>query len=356
MPVSQTRNETKTADELLFNHYLRTGQRLNGAAAQAFLETKARDERRAQHEKSAESVLFSHYLRTGIMLAGEAAEPFLEQKFNPNHDPDDGRFTFGPGGGSLAPRIAVARIGNMTVSRQTANVPIANAASRPAQRAEPRPTDSSDPIGDIVSRSEQRNQNSANGTSHDDPIGEIIRQHEAVLRRRESLPTARPSRPSAGDVPRRSTTLTHWPIAGASVASLNKADKRGEGKPEYGPRGGGRTHRGIDIKAPEGSPVLSTANGQVVHVSPNPSRTFGYQVLIFHGRAIYTQYAHLKPGSFAVRPGQRVLAGQQIARVGRTDNVPSRGDAHLHFEVRLGSCAPAVAGGRTGNPLDYLPK
>ena len=46
---------------------------------------------------------FDEFLRRG----GESPQfqdlP-LESKFNPYHDPDDGRFTFGPGGGTLAPR------------------------------------------------------------------------------------------------------------------------------------------------------------------------------------------------------------------------------------------------------------
>lgn len=91
-------------------------------------------------------------------------------------------------------------------------------------------------------------------------------------------------------------------------------------------------------------------------IGPNPSRTFGHQVLVYHGHGIYTQYAHLEAGSIIVRPGQNVEAGQPMARVGRTGNTPSQGDSHLHFEVRIGSGAPAVAGGHTGNPLDYLPK
>jgi Phosphodiester glycosidase len=96
--------ETKSAADLLFSHYLRTGERLSGEPAQAFLETKAREVAGAGERKSAEAVLFAHYLRTGERLHGEAAERFLELKFNPHHDPDDGRFTFAPGGGSLAPR------------------------------------------------------------------------------------------------------------------------------------------------------------------------------------------------------------------------------------------------------------
>ena len=49
-----------------------------------------------------ETALFGHYLRTGQHLHGEAAERFLELKFNPYHDPDDGRFTFATGSGHLA--------------------------------------------------------------------------------------------------------------------------------------------------------------------------------------------------------------------------------------------------------------
>jgi hypothetical protein len=65
-----------------------------------------------QFQDAVESLLFSHYMRTGERLYGQAAVQFVEQKFNPNHNPDDGRFTFGPGGGSLAPRgMAGGRLG-----------------------------------------------------------------------------------------------------------------------------------------------------------------------------------------------------------------------------------------------------
>ena len=57
-----------------------------------------------------EMLAFGHYLRTGQridvddVIAHSGREHESESKFNPYHDPDDGRFTFGPGGGSLAPR------------------------------------------------------------------------------------------------------------------------------------------------------------------------------------------------------------------------------------------------------------
>ncbi len=84
--------ETKTAEYLLFGHYLRTGVRLAGAAAQAFLETKARHDEQDRQLKSAESLLFSHYLRTGERLYGEAASQFFERKFNQRHYRENGQF------------------------------------------------------------------------------------------------------------------------------------------------------------------------------------------------------------------------------------------------------------------------
>lgn len=48
--------------------------------------------------------VFSHFLRTGARVDIDALALACEQKFNPYHDPDDGRFTFKPASGSLAPR------------------------------------------------------------------------------------------------------------------------------------------------------------------------------------------------------------------------------------------------------------
>jgi hypothetical protein len=68
-------------------------------------------------QDTVESLLFSHYLRTGQRLYGELAAQFIEQKFNPNHDPDDGRFTFGSGEGSLPPRASSGGITRMARMR-----------------------------------------------------------------------------------------------------------------------------------------------------------------------------------------------------------------------------------------------
>lgn len=44
----------------------------------------------------------ARWIRTGFSLAEQQADPTLEVKFNPYHDPTNGQFTFGPGGGSAA--------------------------------------------------------------------------------------------------------------------------------------------------------------------------------------------------------------------------------------------------------------
>jgi murein DD-endopeptidase MepM/ murein hydrolase activator NlpD len=161
--------------------------------------------------------------------------------------------------------------------------------------------------------------------------------------------------PAAPDRQRVPRGLDNWPIVGASVGSLNEADRLDEGDPRYGTRRTGGKHGGIDIKAPEGTLVVAAASGTVVETK-NPSSTFGHQVVIQHQNGTFTEYGHLQADSLLVKPGDRVAAGAPVARVGRTGNTPRNGDSHLHFEVRIGSSLPARAGGKTANPLRYLPR
>lgn len=257
-------------------------------------------------ERQRKQSSFEQWLRTGR----------VERKFNPYHDPEDGRFTFSPGNvGALRPRRMSLQ------SRSTGQVrQVASLTSRKVP---------SDPIGDIIER-ELRRSSEARGTAGG--------RAQARVQHAKSV-------------------LTQWPIAGGSEAMLNKADKPKEGGPRYGERRGehGR-HKGIDLKAPAGTAVRSAGAGTIVAVSPNPSKSYGVQVVIFHGNDIYTHYAHLQPGSATLRPGTKVRAGDVIGRVGRTGNTPITGDTHLHFEVRIGSGKPAIAGGTTADPLKLLPR
>lgn len=67
-------------------------------------------------EEAAWRMAKSYYLRTGIQLEPERFLDEIQQKFNPNHDPDDGRFTFGPGGvGGSVHRSGGSTIGHPSI-------------------------------------------------------------------------------------------------------------------------------------------------------------------------------------------------------------------------------------------------
>ncbi|MCY1137920.1 M23 family metallopeptidase [Actinoplanes sp. Pm04-4] len=96
----------------------------------------------------------------------------------------------------------------------------------------------------------------------------------------------------------------------------------------YGQRWG-RLHAGVDIAAPDGSPILAAGPGVVVRAGE--AQGYGLAVLIDHGNGYLTHYGHMS--AIAVHEGQRVEAGEQIGNEGSTGH--STGP-HLHFEVHQG--------------------
>jgi murein DD-endopeptidase MepM/ murein hydrolase activator NlpD len=105
----------------------------------------------------------------------------------------------------------------------------------------------------------------------------------------------------------------------------------------------GRMHRGIDIAAPTGTPILAAAPGVVITAGWN-SGGYGNLVEIQHADGSVTLYAH--NSRILVRQGQQVAQGQQIAEMGSTGY--STGP-HCHFEVHL-------PGHGAVNPMAYLPR
>lgn len=90
-------------------------------------------------------------------------------------------------------------------------------------------------------------------------------------------------------------------------------------------------HGGTDIAAPQGTPILAAADGNVtVANGTDPwGGSYGYYIKLDHGEGIETLYAHCSV--IAVTAGQKVRQGEVIGYVGTTGN--STGN-HLHFEVR----------------------
>lgn len=121
-------------------------------------------------------------------------------------------------------------------------------------------------------------------------------------------------------------------------------------------------HEGVDIRPlvrdPSGNPlddVLASAPGRVVHVSKEAGASnYGRYLVLEHrieGCPVYTLYAHL--ASTAVEPGQEVVQGQTLGRMGYTGAGIDRERAHLHFEITLllsGNFETWYASRFAGNP------
>jgi murein DD-endopeptidase MepM/ murein hydrolase activator NlpD len=98
-------------------------------------------------------------------------------------------------------------------------------------------------------------------------------------------------------------------------------------------------HKGIDVAAYSGTPVVSPADGRVEAVDRDSG--LGNVVVIDHGYGIKTLYGHLL--QTYVHAGMRVKRGETIAAVGNTGL--STGP-HLHYEVHVN--------GQTVDPLRYI--
>ena len=108
---------------------------------------------------------------------------------------------------------------------------------------------------------------------------------------------------------------------------------------QYGARWG-RTHKGIDIAAPTGTPIYAADEGKVIYAAFN-NGGFGNMVQIDHGNGYKTYYAHCS--ELLVSVGDTVAKGDLIARIGNTGR--STG-AHCHFEI--------ITGGESVNPANYI--
>jgi murein DD-endopeptidase MepM/ murein hydrolase activator NlpD len=98
-------------------------------------------------------------------------------------------------------------------------------------------------------------------------------------------------------------------------------------------RAQGRTHEGIDILAPQGTPVLAAADGRIVKFFDSVRGGITIYEFDTTERFVY-YYAHLLARAPGLAEGYQIRQGQVIGYVGMTGNAPI---PHLHFEVeRLG--------------------
>ncbi|HKY10129.1 MAG TPA: LysM peptidoglycan-binding domain-containing M23 family metallopeptidase [Candidatus Binatia bacterium] len=118
-----------------------------------------------------------------------------------------------------------------------------------------------------------------------------------------------------------------WPVSG----SLNSG---------FGPRGSS-FHDGVDIAAPEGTPIRAVEHGEVIF--SDQLRGYGNIIIIRHSGGMVSVYAHNQVN--LVRDGRQVARGEIIGRVGSTGRVTG---PHLHFEIRKNNLAQ--------DPMLYLPQ
>jgi murein DD-endopeptidase MepM/ murein hydrolase activator NlpD len=108
-----------------------------------------------------------------------------------------------------------------------------------------------------------------------------------------------------------------WPINGRVIA-------------DFGSTSNGGHNDGINIAAPEGTPIHAAAAGTVSYAG-NELKGYGNLVLIRHDNGYVTAYAHAE--RMLVARGDTVTKGQVIAYAGATGDVST---PQLHFEIRQG--------------------
>jgi len=96
----------------------------------------------------------------------------------------------------------------------------------------------------------------------------------------------------------------------------------------YNGKFSGNYHKGIDIKAAEGTPVNAITGGEVIFAEK--FRLHGGSVAINHGHGLTSIYIHLS--QINVKAGEKVAPGQKIGEVGSTGFATG---PHLHWGLYI---------------------
>ncbi len=120
-----------------------------------------------------------------------------------------------------------------------------------------------------------------------------------------------------------SGTALLMPVVGVQTYDLSNSwgDSRDGGK---------RKHKGIDIFAPKGTPIVAVTNGIISYIGEQPKGGNCLWLTTEDGAAFY--YAHLDRWAPGLYEGMEVQSGDLLGFVGNTGNARTT-PSHLHFGV-----------------------
>jgi murein DD-endopeptidase MepM/ murein hydrolase activator NlpD len=136
------------------------------------------------------------------------------------------------------------------------------------------------------------------------------------------------------------------PLKGISASQLHDTFKES--------RSEGRQHDALDVKAPQGTPVLATTDGVVTKLFQSERGGITLYQLDPSGRYVY-YYAHLMRYEDGIAEGKQLRRGDVIAYVGDTGNAGA-GNYHLHFAISKITAPGKWSGGDPINPYPLLVK
>lgn len=121
------------------------------------------------------------------------------------------------------------------------------------------------------------------------------------------------------------------PIISSSSQIIVRNDAYGSG--EFGAkRRSDRSHSGIDMVAPIGTPVYAAKSG--IAFRGEVPTGYGKYIMIYHPDGYQTYYGHLS--DWVANSTKHVRRGELIGYVGKTGNAAFKSmQPHLHFEIRL---------------------
>lgn len=135
--------------------------------------------------------------------------------------------------------------------------------------------------------------------------------------------------------PGHNDSVTNSKLASVNIKAQTKTVKKTSGSGYYAcPINATRTqglhgHNGVDYGAPIGTSIIAAADGEVMISRTGWNGGYGTYIVIKHANGTQTLYGHMS--QLLVSPGERVVKGQVIGKMGNTGQ--STGP-HVHFEVR----------------------